>query len=100
MIVVCINGGLGNQLFQYALGRHLSLTTGQHLRLETGKSNPNRLGKFDLDKFCITASIATQVESLLFWQPAARFLPPIAKLLGIPRAHLRIYCQSLSKEVD
>jgi hypothetical protein len=100
MIVVRIHGGLGNQMFQYALGRHLSLTTGQSLRLETGMHNPSHLGKFDLDKFHIVGSIAYGSESSLFWRPAARVLPRLARLFGISREALRIYCQTNSMDVD
>ena len=35
MIVIRFMGGLGNQLFQYALGRHLSLIHHRHLRFDT-----------------------------------------------------------------
>ena len=35
MIVVRLIGGLGNQMFQYALGRHLALTNGVELLLDT-----------------------------------------------------------------
>lgn len=34
MIIVKLMGGLGNQMFQYALGRHLSLKHGVELRLD------------------------------------------------------------------
>jgi hypothetical protein len=34
MIVVTVSGGLGNQLFQYAFGRSLSLRTGRRLRFD------------------------------------------------------------------
>jgi len=51
MIIVRIHGGLGNQMFQYAMGRHLSLRTGAPLWFETGGYNPSPLGRFDLDRF-------------------------------------------------
>jgi hypothetical protein len=34
MIVVCLKGGLGNQLFQYAAGRRLALARGAQLKLD------------------------------------------------------------------
>jgi hypothetical protein len=34
LIIVKLQGGLGNQLFQYALGRRLAMTTGQELVLD------------------------------------------------------------------
>jgi hypothetical protein len=35
LIIVRLEAGLGNQMFQYALGRHLSITTQQELVLDT-----------------------------------------------------------------
>jgi hypothetical protein len=72
MIVVRIHGGLGNQLFQYAIGRRLAIATGQSLRLETGQRNTNHLTKFDLDRYNIVATIAPRLESALLWRPPAR----------------------------
>lgn len=44
MIVTCLQGGLGNQLFQYAAGRALSLQTGRKLWLVTAlfRHDPQR----------------------------------------------------------
>ena len=36
IIVSRLNGGLGNQMFQYSVGRAISLCTGRELYLETG----------------------------------------------------------------
>lgn len=56
MIISKIQGGLGNQMFQYAYGRSLSLKYGQDLVLETSfyniKSSVERF--FTLDKFTNT----------------------------------------------
>lgn len=50
MIVVGLTGGLGNQLFQYALGRRLSLETGAELKLDISayeiSSRQYRLNRF------------------------------------------------------
>jgi hypothetical protein len=35
MIISKIYGGLGNQLFQYAFGRHLSIKNNTELKLDT-----------------------------------------------------------------
>lgn len=58
MITVVLNGGLGNILFQYAVGRRLALRLNTSLRLDTGKFMHKRdlfgswisqlLGHFDL----------------------------------------------------
>lgn len=64
MIVIELQGGLGNQMFQYALGRHLSLINNTNLYLDTSFLNDRKpkknftLRTFDLDIFNITAGIA------------------------------------------
>jgi len=54
MVIVQLQGGLGNQLFQYAAGRALALRTQTELRLDLGQLGdgayrPYRLGIFDLE---------------------------------------------------
>lgn len=58
MIVVRIMGGLGNQLFQYALGRALSVKSGERLLLDLTAfdSDPQRF--YMLDRLNIAAEIA------------------------------------------
>ena len=72
MIVVRIIGGLGNQMFQYALGRRLSIDTGQVLRLDANTPNPNPLGIFDLDRFAIGGLRVGRRESQYFWRPLVK----------------------------
>ena len=58
MIIVCLTGGLGNQMFQYSLGRALALKKNQTLVLDFGgieiDPNPTKYGpellKFKLSK--------------------------------------------------
>lgn len=67
MIIVNLKGGVGNQLFQYALGRHLALKTGAELKLDTGGlERANLVGDiyrpFVLQAFNIKAEVATPNE--------------------------------------
>ncbi|MFT5759980.1 MAG: hypothetical protein ACI9LM_004764 [Alteromonadaceae bacterium] len=62
MIIVKITGGLGNQLFQYAIGRALSLKLGCELVLDTSFYPQQKLRKYELDKFHIAARLATKIE--------------------------------------
>lgn len=57
MIIVCLNGGLGNQLFQYALGRHLSIINNTELFLDVSMYNILRPYKFELDRYNIIGKI-------------------------------------------
>ena len=60
IIVVKIMGGLGNQLFQYALGRAHSLKTGRKLFLDTSWYNSQNKRKFLLDNFNLRVDIANE----------------------------------------
>ena len=57
MIVMNLNGGLGNQLFQYALGRHLSITHNTPLGFDISsvEADPNR--HYRLDSFNISGTV-------------------------------------------
>ena len=68
MIIIRLVGGLGNQLFQYALGRHLSLINNQELKIDTSYysgATPNAqkgIRVYGLDNFNISATEASEAE--------------------------------------
>ena len=67
MIIVNIKGGLGNQLFQYALGRRLSIINNDILKLDISAISGNNGKKyisrnFMLDEFTINAELASKTE--------------------------------------
>lgn len=63
MIVVNIIGGLGNQLFQYALGRRLAQLNNTTLKLDiTGFSTFYKLHKYSLSHFNVEENFATPDE--------------------------------------
>lgn len=66
MIVVNLMGGLGNQMFQYALGRQLSLLNQTELLLDCtflNTSHPGHIKRdYELGIFPIKARIATEKE--------------------------------------
>lgn len=62
MIIVKITGGLGNQLFQYAIGRALSLKLDCELVLDTSFYPQQTLREYELDKFHIKSRLATSNE--------------------------------------
>ncbi len=73
MIVVQLIGGIGNQMFQYACGRHLAHLNNSELLLDLSfLQNRVPLGKdfvfrdYDLDIFNIQARIATQNDIPLY----------------------------------
>src|SRR5687767_14126612 len=62
MIVTQLLGGLGNQLFQYAVGRAIAARQGTTLRLDTSQFERYRLRSYALDHFCIEAHPLTPEE--------------------------------------
>lgn len=66
MIIVQLDGGLGNQMFQYALGRHLSLKKNTTLTLDLSNysKTPNcAYRNYDLDIFNINPNLINYVET-------------------------------------
>ena len=65
MIIVKLTGGLGNQLFQYAIGRAISEKAGSKLLLDIRSYEWDKLRRYELSHFLINASIA-KVEDIEF----------------------------------
>lgn len=84
MIISSIIGGLGNQMFQYAAGRALSLERGQPFRLDiSGFADYGLHHGFELQRvYDYSAEIATEAEvrSILGWQ----FLSVIRRAVSHP----------------
>ena len=69
MIIVQLKGGLGNQMFQYATGLHLSVLRKTELKLDTSFFNiPGNYTQrhYELDVFGIKATLATAEEITSF----------------------------------
>ncbi len=66
MIVVKLIGGLGNQLFQYALGRHLAHRNHTELKLDISGFHDYKLHAYSLGHFNIVENFATKEEVLKF----------------------------------
>lgn len=62
MIITKLISGLGNQLFQYAIGRQLSLLKGVTLKLDLSFFDNQNLRSYKLNHFKINATIATEVD--------------------------------------
>lgn len=63
-IVVQLIGGLGNQMFQYALGRTLALRNGSPLKLDIQPFEKQELRRYSLHRFAILASVLSAEESI------------------------------------
>ena len=62
MIIVRLMGGLGNQLFQYAIARRLASETGQPFKLDITEYETDALRAFALRPFNVRQDIATLEE--------------------------------------
>ena len=67
MIIVALKGGLGNQLFQYALGRHLAIKNSDALKLDlTALQDAEQIGNihrdYRLSEFMIQADVANKAD--------------------------------------
>ncbi len=87
-IVVQLAGGLGNQMFQYAAARALSLRLGGELVLDTWSGfvrDKMYRRRFELNAFPIRGREATTWERLPFW--IDRSLQRLSHTIGIIGAH-------------
>ena len=66
MIVVKLQGGLGNQMFQYALGRAVSLRKKTELFLDIFSFKEDKLRKYTLDVFSVEQKFATKQDTYRF----------------------------------
>jgi hypothetical protein len=62
VIVSYMRGGLGNQMFQYAMSRALALRNGADLKLDLSSFCQNIERDYGLDAYKIQASIASEIE--------------------------------------
>ena len=62
MVITKLMGGLGNQLFQYAFGKHIAIKNNRPLKFDLSffKDNPTR--KYGLHHFSIAEAAATAAE--------------------------------------
>jgi hypothetical protein len=83
-IIVYLSGGLGNQMFQYAFGRYLSLKHGVPLKLDPAMlmDRKSKMGTYEyvfreyaLDIFNIKATVAKQSEVPLLYRHWVNGIP-------------------------
>lgn len=81
-LVVRLKGGLGNQMFQYAAGRRLSLVNNAELIIDNVSGfvrDRNYRRKFMLDRFCIPVRKATSAERM---EPLERYRRGVMKWIS------------------
>jgi hypothetical protein len=63
MITVRLNGGLGNQMFQYAFSRALAISNNTEILIDVDVFDTCELRSFEMDKYNINASIFSRKYS-------------------------------------
>lgn len=84
MIISHINGGLGNQMFQYAAGKTLAQLNNTFLKLDVSEFDKNKLRSFDLLAFetQILYAAKQEISNLLpshNFEKAFQYLSPLKK---------------------
>lgn len=74
-------GGLGNQLFQYALGRSLAIRNGGEVVIDPWEVRRGRSRPLVLDKFRIQARLVTPLEYALCRVVESQHLQPLARIM-------------------
>jgi Glycosyl transferase family 11 len=88
LIISRLNGGLGNQMFQFAAARALGLRTGAVLKLDVSAFARDQLRDFDLAPYALSATtpLATGAELAACEQKKPRGLALVGKSLGFGKA--------------
>lgn len=82
MVIVRLIGGLGNQMFQYAAARRLSILHQTTLKLDITAFENYKLRRYGLKPFNIQEVFATPQEIALFKGPSKKGLPRKVFRLG------------------
>jgi Glycosyl transferase family 11 len=84
MVIIKVNGGLGNQLFQFAMGLAIEETLGFQVKYDLSEYKFVSSRKFDLDKFVGNLKIATVGEIERNNNVLQKIKFQIFKCLGFP----------------
>jgi len=82
MVIVQIRSGLGNQMFQYAVGRQLAIRNNSQLRLDTSFYADYQLRRFELDSFAIEATKLNRAERILLRGALGHRFPTLGRIAG------------------
>ncbi len=89
MIIVKLIGGLGNQMFQYAVGRHLAIRNESILKLDISGFKNYTLRNYDLNHFDIQENIATLEDLSRVLFPSGKPIHKIEKYLKMKFANVQ-----------
>jgi len=89
MIITKLIGGLGNQMFQYAVGRHLTIKNNTILKLDISGFKDYKLRNYDLGCFKILEDIATSEDLSGVIFPSDGSIHKVGKYLKIKTANVQ-----------
>ena len=82
MIIVKLDGGLGNQMFQSAFGRYLSMKLRAPLKLDLDRYLDNKTRRYSLDHFNVEPNFSTRPEKKTLKR--LDYISSKLKKIGIP----------------
>ena len=88
MIITILEGGLGNQLFQYAIGRHLSIKNNDRLVIDASVYLFDKLRHYDLGRYNIKAEVGN-IAICFFARVAKNIIPKIEKKITLPIKYVK-----------
>lgn len=83
-VVARLQGGMGNQMFEYAFARALSLRGGMDIFIDTAGLNPKKHSGFSLDRFEISAKFVDKDRKNAVITPLFELKRRLYKALKIP----------------
>lgn len=89
MIIVKLIGGLGNQMFQYALGRQLAKKNNAELKIDIEGFKNYGLRKYDLKYFNIQENVATPDDLSKVFSPSDGLLQKFGKQIRVKFSNAR-----------
>lgn len=66
-MIICMTGGIGNQMFQYAFGFSYARKHKENLRLDTFYIGRDKQRKFKIDKYNISYKKKSWVRGFIYW---------------------------------
>lgn len=101
MIIVKLMGGLGNQMFQYALGRSLSITNSCVLKIDASAYRTYKTHAYGLDAFSPAADTASEAEcDAIRYKKCGVIELAVRKVLGRQRRRAGDYITEKSFKFD
>ena len=94
MIYIKLRGGLGNQMFQYAICKSLAIKNNTKVKFDIEELERDRLRNFELGYFKVSGIIASNIEIFFFSLLCNDFISKILRLIGIRYFYIK------QKEID